>query len=60
MIYEDMEDYKRCLALTALERPFGCKCPTMAIKLLGDGCSECNPELHEELCREEEEDLYHG
>jgi hypothetical protein len=55
MKYESLEDYKRCLALTALERPFGCKCQTMAIKLVGDGCSECNPDYWADMMEDDGE-----
>ena len=29
--------------------PFGCKCQTLAYRVLGDGCDICNPELAKEL-----------
>lgn len=32
-----------------VERRYGCKCDTLAHKLTGDGCDECNPELAAEL-----------
>lgn len=42
------------LAKTMLEckeqmnkKPYGCKCPTMSIKVLGDGCDGCNPGRYE-------------
>jgi hypothetical protein len=25
--------------------PFGCKCQTLAVKVLGDGCDECSPDM---------------
>jgi len=36
--------------------PFGCKCTELAHHILGDGCDECNPELHAELLKEQAED----
>ena len=43
-------------ALEALEKfkypgPYGCRCQTLAHKLVGDGCSECNPAIANELSR---------
>ena len=35
-------------------RPFGCKCETLSNKLTGDGCDECNPEMAEEIRRDNE------
>jgi len=34
--------------------PFGCKCTDLARHILGDGCSECNPEMAEEIRRDNE------
>ena len=33
-------------------RPYGCKCDTLSHKLTGDGCDECNPEMAEEIRRD--------
>jgi hypothetical protein len=35
-------------------RPYGCKCETLSNKLTGDGCDECNPEMAEEIRRDNE------
>jgi hypothetical protein len=35
-------------------RPYGCKCETLTNKLTGDGCDECNPEMAEEIRRDNE------
>lgn len=29
--------------------PFGCKCQDMAHHVVGDGCSECNPDMADQL-----------
>lgn len=39
----DMAELNRLRELSE-RRPYGCKCPTLAAKLTGDGCDECNPQ----------------
>jgi len=28
-------------------RPYGCKCQSLHVKVVGDGCDECNPDYME-------------
>ena len=34
---------------TTEKGPWGCKCQSLAVKVVGDGCDECNPEHAAEL-----------
>jgi len=38
-------------------RPYGCKCDSMSVKVLGDGCEECNKALVIEMLTDERDEL---
>jgi len=58
--YDDLLRQIEATEKLAKARPFGCKCPTMAIKLVGDGCDECNPEYLADMMEEDDDDDGHG
>jgi hypothetical protein len=41
-------------AAQSQDRPYGCKCQSMRVKLLGDGCDECNPDYLADMEDEDE------
>jgi hypothetical protein len=62
--FQDNMNYRDCVRLNAHMKKIGelqtigsgqvfdCKCISLAVRVLGDGCDECNPELADELARD--------